>query len=277
LRREPTREQAMASAATESVFEIMYTCRSMRRFTSQDVSEATIRELVDAAIRAPSGGNAQGWRFIIVRNPEVKRRLAEEVRKSIAWKVTVDERRIATGRRNGDISGEDEARARRGLAVIEGFGERFEEIPVLVCVCVEPDLSTKAASGSWPSVRRALREYGVLGTLRFAVTGSRLSEQGMWASGYPAVQNLLLAARAKGLGAVLTAPHLLGPPGRFEPILELPKGVKLAAIIPIGHPKGRFGPVRRRPVEEFIFRDRYGASEIEPEHDQHHEKRPDTA
>ena len=267
----------MASATNGSVFEIMYTCRSMRRFTSQDVPEATVRELVDAAIRAPSGGNAQGWRFIVVRDSEVKRRLATEVRKGIGWKVTVDELRIAAGRRAGGITGEDEARARRGLTVIEEFGERFEEIPVLVCVCVEPDLSTKAASGSWPSVRRAVREYGVVGTIRFAASGSRMSEQGMWASGYPAVQNLLLAARAKGLGAVLTAPHLLGPPGRFERILELPKGVKLAAIIPIGYPKGRFGPVRRRPVEEFMFRDRYGASGIEPEHDQQPEMGPDTA
>jgi nitroreductase len=248
----------------------------MRRFTSQDVPEAAVRELVDAAIRAPSGGNAQGWRFIVVRDPGVKRRLATEVRRGISWKITVDELRIAAGRRAGDMTGEDEARARRGLAVIEEFAEGFKEIPVLICVCVDPDFSTKAASGSWPSVRRALREYGVVGTIRFAATGSRLSEQGMWASGYPAVQNLLLAARAKGLGAVLTAPHLLGPPGRIERILELPKGVKLAAIIPIGYPKGHFGPVRRRPVEEFIFRDRYGASGIEPEHDQDLEIGPDS-
>lgn len=267
----------MASATTGSVFEIMYTCRSMRRFTSQDVPEATVRELVDAAIRAPSGGNAQGWRFIIVRDSEVKRRLAQEVRKGIGWKITVDQLRIAAGRRAGDITGEDEARARRGLDVFERFGEYFEEIPVLICVCVEPDLSTKAASGSWASIRRALREYGVVGTLRFAATGARMSEQAMWASGYPAVQNLLLAARAKGLGAVLTTPHLLGPPGRFERILELPKGAKLAAIIPIGYPKGRFGPVRRRPVEEFMYRDRYGASGVESDHGQHHEMGPDTA
>ena len=81
----------MASATTGSMFEIMYTCRSMRRFTSQDVPEATVRELVDAAIRAPSGGNAQGLRFIVVRDPDVKRRLAEEVRKGTGWKITVDE------------------------------------------------------------------------------------------------------------------------------------------------------------------------------------------
>jgi nitroreductase len=232
---------------------------------------------VDAAIRAPSGGNAQSWRFIVVRDSEVKRRLAKEVRKGTGWKITVDERRIEAARRAGDITGEEEARARRGLAVFEALGKHFEQIPVLICVCVEPDLSTKAASASWPSVRRALREYGVVGMFRFVAAGSRLAEQGMWASGYPAVQNLLLAARAKGLGAVLTAPHLLGPPGRFERILELPKGVGLAAIIPIGYPKGRFGPVRRRPVEEFMFRDRYGASESGPEHAKHHEMGPDTA
>ena len=62
-------------------------------------------------------------------------------------------------------------------------------------------------------MRRALEEFGVLGTLRFAVYGSRISDQAMWAAGYPAVQNILLAARAKGLGALLTAPHFLNPPG----------------------------------------------------------------
>ena len=121
----------MASATTGSVFEIMYTCRSMRRFTSRDVPEATVRELVDAAIRAPSGRNAQGWRFIVVRDSEVKRRMAREVRKGIGWKITVDQLRIAAARRAGDITGDNEARARRGLTVIEGFGERFDEIPVL--------------------------------------------------------------------------------------------------------------------------------------------------
>lgn len=245
-------------AADESIFDVMYTCRAIRRYTSEDVPEAAVQELIDAAIRAPSGGNAQNWRFVVVRDPKVKRELGEEVRKRTRWKVTVDNIRIETARREGLLSEEDEGRAMRSLAAFSRFGDRFEEIPVLVCVCVEPDTSTGRAVASPASIRRAVSEFGVLGTLRLAVSGARISEQAMWATGYPAVQNLLLAARARGLGALLTTPHLLGPPGRIERILGLPKGVKLAAIIPVGHPRGRFGPVRRRPVEELTFRDRYG-------------------
>ena len=243
----------------ESVFDVMYTCRAMRRFANQDVPDSTVLELLDAAIRAPSGGNAQNWRFIMIRDRGVKRALGEEVRKRTRWKSTVDDLRIRAGRRTGILSGpEEEARARRGLNAFIAFGESFEEIPVLICVCVEPDKSTGRAAGSWPAIQSAIREFGFLGTLRFLGSGSRLAEQGMWATGYPAVQNILLAARAKGLAALLTTPHILGPPGRVERILGLPKGVGLAAIIPIGYPKGRFGPVRRRPVEEFVYRDTYG-------------------
>ena len=245
----------------ESVFDVIYTCRAMRRYKSQDVPEATILELLDAAIRAPNGGNAQNWRFIVVRDPEVKRRLGVEVRKRTRWKVTVDELRIEAARDAGILSPDDEARARRSLAAFHRLAERFEEIPVLICVCMVPDTSTGKAVTSRASVRRAVQEFGILGVLRLLVSGTRISEQAMWAAGYPAVQNILLAARAKGLGALLTAPQLLGPPGQVERILGLPKSVKLAAIIPVGHPQGHFGPVRRRPVEEFIFRDQYGVTE----------------
>jgi nitroreductase len=244
----------------ESIFEVMYTCRAMRRYSSADVPEATVLELVDAATRAPSGGNAQNWRFLVVRDSELKRQLGDEVRKRTRWKVEVDNIRIETARREGLLSDEEERRARRSMAAFIQFGDRFEEIPVLICVCVEPDSSTRRAVASPTSIRRAVSEFGVLGTLRLAVSGARISDQGMWATGYPAVQNLLLAARAKGLGALLTTPHLLGPPGRIERILGLPKGVKLAAIVPVGFPRGRFGPVRRKPVEEFVYRDRYGTT-----------------
>jgi nitroreductase len=251
-------------ASDELVFDVMYTCRAIRRYTSEDVPEATVFELIDAAIQAPSGGNAQNWRFIVVRDPEVKRELGGEVRARTRWKVAVDNTRLGMARREGMLSDEDEGRARRSLAAFSQFGDRFEDVPVLICVCVEPDASTGKAVASRASIRSAVKEFGLLGVLRFALAGKRLAEQAMWAAGYPAVQNILLAARAKGFGALLTAPHFLGPPGRIEQILRLPKGVKLAAIIPVGHPRGRFGPVRRRPVEEFVFRDRYGVTETAP-------------
>ena len=76
------------------------------------------------------------------------------------------------------------------------------------------------------------------------------------ASIYPAVQNLLLAARSLGLAATLTTWHLMAE-GEVKRVLGIPRGVHTYALIPVGWPVGRFGPVSRKPVEEMIHRDRW--------------------
>jgi nitroreductase len=76
------------------------------------------------------------------------------------------------------------------------------------------------------------------------------------ASVYPGVQNLLLAARALGLGAVITTWHLMLEP-EFKGVLGIPRRVKTFAVIPIGWPLGNFGPVRRKSVDEAVHRDRW--------------------
>ena len=105
----------------------------------------------------------------------------------------------------------------------------WAEVPVLIAVCSE------YAFGEDESGRMALG-----------------------ASIYPAVQNLLLAARALGLGAVITTQHFFVP-GEFEAVLGLPRGTRLAALVPIGYPRGRFGPVTRPPVEDVVSWQRCGA------------------
>lgn len=244
--------------STESALDVIRTCRAIRRYTTEDVSDRDVADLIDAGIRAPSGGNAQNWRFIVVRDHAVKAALAAEVRRGTRWKITVDQQRIAAMRQANELGSEDEERFERGLAAFRHLADHYEETPVLICVCALTDQSTRRATGTLISIRSAIREYGVVGTLRFAAAGRRNIEQGLWAAAYPAVQNILLAARAKGLGAVLTTPHLLAPPRRIESILGLPKRVKLAAIIPVGHPRGRFGPVARAPIGRFVFEDRFG-------------------
>jgi nitroreductase len=241
---------------TTDVFEVMRTCRAMRRYEARDVPQDTIDELLDLAVRAPSGSNAQNWTFVVVRDPAVKRALAEEVRKGTAWKASLDEMRIAGATRSGRIDAEEERRALRLSAAFRRLAEQFEDIPVVICVCVRSGTGAAGGPGALRVLRSTIDEYGVWGTLRFALAGRRFTAQGVWASAYPAVQNLLLAARARGLGAVLTTPQLLGPPGRIEKVLGLPKSVQLAAVIPIGYPKGRFGPVRRLPAK--VFKERYG-------------------
>ena len=78
------------------------------------------------------------------------------------------------------------------------------------------------------------------------------------ASVYPAVQNLLLAARARGIGGCLTTIHLYREP-QVKAALGIPEDVDTYALVPLGYPFDRFGPVRRKPVEEVTFLDRWGA------------------
>lgn len=240
---------------TVDLFDVMRTWRAMRRFEDRDVPDEVIAELLDLAIRAPSASNSQCWSFIVVRDRETMSELGVEIGKGTRWKSGLQESLLDEASRSGVMSAEDVARSRRSAKAFKDLAEQFSTVPVAICVCAEQDPSTKGAV-SWGSVRMLVHEYGIGGLVRFLGAASRAKAQARWASVYPAVQNLLLAARGLGLGAVLTTPQLLGPPGRFERILGIPKGVDIAAIVPIGYPKGRFGPVRRLPAK--MFKDRYG-------------------
>ena len=135
------------------LFDAMRTMRAMRRLKTDPVPDELIREIIEAGTCAPSGGDAQHWRFIVVKDPAIKQQLQ---------------------------------------------------------------------------------------------------------SRDPAVQNMLLAARALGLGATLTTRHLLYA-REVDQILGLPPEAKTFAIIPIGYPLGNFGPLSRAPVEQVTFLDRWGA------------------
>lgn len=243
---------------TESVLDVIHSCRAMRRLETREVPDELVEELIDAAIRAPSGCNTQDQRFVIVRDPAVKRALAERVRMSIRWMESVLEVRSNAMRASGEMSEEEHAAYARTWKAVLYLADHFEESPVVIAACVAPDQQLDAAIRSGASLRAAFSEYGPAGALRFLGSAGKLSDRGACADVYPAVQNLLLAARALGLGATMTTPQVMGPPGEVEKILGLPKGVILAGLIPVGYPKGRFGPVSRKPLEEFVFYDRYG-------------------
>jgi nitroreductase len=98
---------------------------------------------------------------------------------------------------------------------------------------------------------------GPRNAVRLALNYRRFVGRGEAACAYPAVENLLLAARALGLGAVLTMWHLFFEQ-EFKRQLEIPHHVHTFAIIPIGYPKGRLGPVARKPAEEFVHWNRFG-------------------
>jgi nitroreductase len=202
---------------THDLFEIMTTTRSMRRLKPDGVPDELIRKILEVATCAPSGGNMQRWRFLVVKEPAVKATVGSYYRR--AWNEIV-----APRYRSGEPApGTTPELFKRMLDAAQHLADHIHEAPVWIVPCM---------GGATPT----------------RTSGSSI---------YPAVQNMLLAARALGLGATLTTLYL-----SFEKEVDeafgLPADVHTYAILPIGYPMGRFGPVRRVPLEDVVYQDQWG-------------------
>jgi nitroreductase len=198
--------------------EAMETQRAVRRLLPDPVDDDTVLRVLELATKAPTGSNRQGWEFVVVRDPDVKHQLARLNRQ--AWSVY---RRLGR-RRTGDEASQKIADA------VQWQADHFEEVPVIVVACLHgraPMFGPPVLASSW---------YG---------------------SAYPAVQNLLLAARAVGLGAALTTLPLWSVI-LARRTLGLPSNITPVAVVPMGWPKGRYGPTNRKPVVDVVHMDRYG-------------------
>jgi nitroreductase len=198
------------------IFEVMYNCRAMRRLDTRDVEEEKLVKLVDAANQAPSGSNMQNARWIVVRDPAVKQKLADLNRKGVEAYVGPSSQRAQA------LPHQDAEKRGRMLNAVLWQKDHMHEIPALVIACM--DFGTE--------VTPAMRASG---------GGS------IW----PGIQNLLLAARALGLGAAPTTLGLTDPDAVAE-ALNLPPTMAAYCLIPVGYPLGNFGPVTRKPVEEIM-------------------------
>ena len=198
--------------------EAMETQRAIRRLKPDPVDDELVRRLIELALKAPTGSSAQNWEFIVVRDAAVKRKLAQQNRR--AWRIYGGlGRRIAR----------NDAKMLRLLDAVQWQSDHFEEIPVIVVACL------RGLRLPFPPVM-ASSYYGSI---------------------YPSVQNLLLGARAAGLGAALiTLP--LWSMWAARRALGCPWNVTPCAVVPLGWPVGRYGPTTRRPVEEITSIDRYG-------------------
>lgn len=232
-----------------ALFEIMYTCRAMRRLKPDPIPEPVLLQLVDAALQGPSGSNAQNWSFIIVRDRAQKERIAA------TWKPTWDFY-LETFARAEARPGEDLAARERMIAVGTEMVTRMAEVPAIFCIAVKRDEALAKVLSSPSTLASAARHLGLGGVFKLLTNSTRTSAIADGSTAYPAVQNLLLAARSLGLGAVLTTPHFFVP-GAFEQVLGIPKTVTLAAIVPVGYPLGKFGPVTRPPASAVVSWDRY--------------------
>src|SRR6201999_3615881 len=205
------------TGASGDVWEVMSTARPIRRFTDQPVDDATLARCLEAARWAPSGANAQGWRFVVLRSPEQRAVVAE----AAAHALKVIEPVYRMNRPDPD---DNSRRARTYRATYE--------------------LHDRA--GEFTSVLFAQQHYP---------TASELLLGG---SIFPAMQNFLLAARAQGLGACLTSWASYGGEQWLRDAVGVPDGWMVAGHVVVGWPKGNHGPVRRRPLTEFVNVDHWG-------------------
>lgn len=200
--------------------EAMRTQRAIRRLKPDPVEDALVLRLIELALKAPTGSNAQSWEFVVVKDRVVKRALGRLNRQ--AWRIYGGIGRRIARRAN------DEA-ALRIIDAVQWQADHFEEVPVIVVACL------RGVIPAWPPMATA----------------------SLYGSIFPSVQNLLLAARAAGLGAALITLPLWS---RFlaRRVLGLPWTIAPCAVVPLGWPTGRYGPTTRRPVGEVVSLDRYG-------------------
>ena len=223
--------------------------RAMRRLRPDPVPDELVRELIEAAMRAPSAGHQQGQVFVVVTDRDRIARLAA------VWRTVVDMYEGWLGKADRRY-GVDPMVVRTWDAV-HYQRDHFHETPVVIVACYDQRAYMRSVKGRIGDLVAALRKAGPGRARRMLLGGlSAIEERSEAASIYPAIQNLLLAARAQGLAATMTTWHLFAEADVKE-ILEIPHSVRTYAVIPIGWPLGHFGPVSRRPSEEVIRRDHW--------------------
>ena len=202
--------------------EALYTTRAMRRVAPDPVPADVQARILDAAVRAPSGGNTQGWRFLLVDDPDVKAGLGPLYRDSIEqlWASVYADRIAAAEADPDDPESKQFVKVRRSA---QHLADHFEQVPLYLFAFVQHD-----------------------------PTGGSI---------YPAVWSAMLAARAEGVGSSLTSVLGFFHPRETIDILGVPtdEGWIMACCVSFGYPTGRWGVAARRPVHEVSYRNRWGA------------------
>jgi len=208
---------------TVGLLEGITTTRTIRRYTDEPVPREVLRAILFAATRAPSGSNRQKFRFVVLADGPVAREAKQLIARGAqqAW----GSKRESDGYERGSGTADDSPKARMARTM-QRYVDDFANVPVVVLPCL----------------------------IRY-----RAPESFEGASVYPAVQNLLLATRALGYGAALSGWQRLVEDD-LRALLGIPDGVFMAGTITIGRPEGSQGPVRRRPLGELVFEDRWDAA-----------------
>jgi nitroreductase len=201
-------------------YEALYTTRAMRRIKPDPIPLDVQQRILDAAVRAPSGGNTQNWRFLVVDDPDVRAQLGPIYRRCMAllWE-TIYKDRIAAA-----VADPDDPESKQMLSIqrsAQYLADNFEVYPMLLFSFVQYDPS-----------------------------GGSI---------FPATWSAMLAARAEGVGTSLTSVFHFEIAAVLE-ILGVPtdEGWLFSSCVTFGYPTGRWGVAPRRPVHEVSFRNHWG-------------------
>jgi nitroreductase len=210
------------------LFEAMMTTRAIRRFTDEPISDEELWTCLSAAVQAPSGGNSQPWRFLIVTDPEIRRGIGEVYARAWAryhpavMKVTPPAR-SESGAQQGE----------RMLSSAAHLADHIGEAPAMALVLM-------------PAAQGGLRD-----------DGGELDIGTPFASIFPAVQNFMLAARGLGIGTTLTTLYRIYQDD-VRKLCDIPQDFEVVALLPMGRPRGKFGVAPRRPAQKVTYWNRFG-------------------
>ena len=221
-------DETLSEHASVDLYEAMSTLRAVRRLRADPIPAAVLRRILQAAAYAPSGGNVQPWRVMVVQDAQKRSALGDLYRGEWA--------NYSVGARKGleRLSGEALAKQERMLAAADHLGEHFGEAPDILVFCFNPQI--------------------------MAITDAGLGRPSVVGGGsvFPAVQNAMLACRAEGIGCTLTT-LLCFQEEAVRELLSIPDPWYTCAFMPIGYPVLRgHGPISRRPIEKLAYLDNWG-------------------
>jgi nitroreductase len=217
------------------LYEVMRTTAATRAFTDESVPDTVVHRILDHARFAPNGGNRQGWHVVVLRDPEIRRRVRDLY--VLGWReymahVEVGLVPFAPQDHGSYLAPAVDLEVARTKPQPNRFADQLDRVPVLLVLLAD------------------------LGTL--ACVDNGLGRQSIVGGGsiYPFAQNILLAARDEGLGGVLTSVLARQEPAARE-LMGIPDAYVVAGLIAMGYPQKTITKLRRRPVEDFTTVDRF--------------------
>ncbi len=219
----PSLAETPMAADTVGLLEGLASTRAIRRYVDEAIPAGALRDILFAATRAPSGSNRQPFRFVVLEN-SARARAAKAIIGESARKFWAEKR--ANDQYDKGSGADPNSPKSRMARTMQHYVDNFDNVPCLILPCLVRYREPTPSEG---------------------------------ASVYPAVQNLLLAARGLGYGGVITGFHG-AVEAELKELLEIPEEVFITCTVTLGKPAGKHGPVRRRPMAELVFGDQWEAA-----------------